>query len=74
MDKLHDTLSLEGREHIALHNLLKLKGLCSSGAEAKQAIEASKVLVDDKIELRKRCKIKVDQLVTFEDHCIKIIE
>ncbi|MES2205879.1 MAG: RNA-binding S4 domain-containing protein [Pseudomonadota bacterium] len=73
MSTQQDTLSLQGRDYIALHNLLKLKGLCSSGAEAKQAIEAGKVFVDGQVELRKRCKIKVDQTIVFENHSIKIV-
>jgi ribosome-associated protein len=73
MDVIQEVFSLEGREHIALHQLLKLKGWCSSGAEAKQAIDAGKVLVGGAIELRKRCKIKASHTVIFENHCVSII-
>lgn len=67
-------LKLEGRPNIALHNLLKLEGWCESGASAKHAIEEGRVLVDGHIELRKRCKIVVEQVVEFEGKRVKVVE
>ena len=72
MDTAQEVFSLEGREYIALHQLLKFKGWCSSGAEAKQVIDAGKVWVDGAVELRKRCKIKANQTVVFASHRVNI--
>lgn len=66
--------SLGGRPNIALHNLLKVEGLCESGAAAKHAIDAGKVLVDGRVELRKRCKITAGRVVEFEGHSIRVNE
>jgi len=63
---------LEGREFIELQNLLKIKGLCASGGMAKSVIAEGLVTVDDKVELRKRCKIRPGQIVEFAGHSIKV--
>jgi ribosome-associated protein len=63
---------LEGSEFIELNNLLKITGLCASGGMAKAVIAEGKVKVDDKVELRKRCKIRTGQVVEFEGHKIHI--
>ena len=57
--------ALEGHEYIALNDLLKLEGLCDSGGMAKAVIAEGKVTVDGKVELRKRCKIRSEQVVEF---------
>lgn len=69
-----ETFSLEGREHVALHNLLKFLGWCDSGGEAKQVIADGEVTVDDQIELRKRCKILAGQQVKFAKHSVTVTE
>ena len=56
---------LEGSEFIELNKLLKITGLCASGGMAKTVITEGKVKVDDKVELRKRCKIRNGQVVEF---------
>ncbi len=61
---------LEGSEYIELDKLLKITGLCESGGIAKAVIAAGRVKVDDKVELRKRCKIRGGQVVEFEVHKI----
>jgi ribosome-associated protein len=66
--------SLEGRPNIALYHILKLEGWCESGASAKQAVEAGRVLVNGHIELRKRCKIVAGQLVEFEGNRLNVVE
>lgn len=58
---------LEG-DFIELHKLLKITGLCASGGMAKAVIAEGKVKVDDKAELRKRCKIRTGQVVEFEGY------
>lgn len=57
---------LEGSEFIELTSLLKITGLCESGGAAKAVIAEGRVKVDDKVELRKRCKICKGQTVEFE--------
>jgi ribosome-associated protein len=69
-----DELSLDGREFIALCDLLKRTGMCENGGHAKAVIAQGEVSVDDKVELRKRCKIIVDQTVTYNEQTIKIVK
>lgn len=66
--------SLGGRPYIALHNLLKFEGLCESGAAAKHAIDAGKVSINGRVELRKRCKITAGQVVEFQGQSIQVAE
>ncbi len=61
---------LKGTEFIELNSLLKITGLCESGGMAKAVIAEGRVKVDDKVELRKRCKIRKGQTVEFEGHRI----
>lgn len=63
---------LEDSEFIELNSLLKITGLCASGGMAKALIAEGKVKVDDKVELRKRCKIRAGQVVEFEGHKINV--
>lgn len=64
---------LEGSEYIELKNLLKVSGLCESGAEAKTLISAGQVSVDGKEETRKACKIVQGQTVTFKGKTIRVV-
>lgn len=59
------TFSLEGRDTIALNDLLKITGSCESGGRAKTVIAEGKVKVDGRIELRKTCKIRNGQVVEY---------
>lgn len=67
------TFSLEGRPFIALNNLLKIEGLTSSGASAKQSVAEGQVLVDGQVELRKRCKIVAGQVVEFNGQKVAVV-
>jgi len=67
-----EEFSLEGRDFIELNNLLKVKGLCESGGMAKAVIAEGLVMVDGKVELRKRCKICAGQIVEFDGHTISV--
>lgn len=60
-----EEFELEGRDFIELNNLLKVTGLCDSGGNAKVMITDGRVKVDDKVETRKRCKIRTGQVVEF---------
>ena len=60
-------------EYIELNKLLKACGLCSTGGQAKMVIEDELVSVDDKIETRKRRKIRAGMLVKYGTHRVKVI-
>lgn len=57
-------------EYIELNKLLKATGLCATGGMAKIAVDEGYVKVDDKIEHRKRCKIRKGQKVEFDDNTV----
>jgi len=63
---------LDGHEYIELNSLLKLTGITGSGGMAKILIADGQVMVDGEIELRKRCKIRSGQVVTFQDETIEV--
>jgi ribosome-associated protein len=63
---------LKDQGYIELNKLLKLTGLCDSGGMANQVITDGRVLVDGQRELRKRCKIRTGQCVTFGDQEITV--
>jgi ribosome-associated protein len=65
---------LEGSEYIELKNLLKVSGLCDTGAAAKHAIEQGEVLVNGSAETRKGLKLRPGQLVSYAKKQIKVIE
>lgn len=66
--------SLGKFNHVDLCDLLKLEGLTESGARAKAVIEQGEVVVDGKVETRKRCKIIAQQVVTFAGQSIQVTE
>ncbi len=53
------------KEPIELYKILKFEGMVSSGAEAKSVIAEGKVLVNGKVETRKRKKIVSGDIVEF---------
>lgn len=64
---------LEDSEFIMLCDLLKTLGLCQTGGHAKMVISEGEVKVDNAVELRKRAKIRVGQVIEFDGQQIKII-
>ncbi|MGS0740656.1 RNA-binding S4 domain-containing protein [Glaciimonas sp. GG7] len=54
-------------EYVELNQLLKLTGVCDSGGAGKAIVASGAVKVDGKVELRKTCKIRADQVVTLGD-------
>jgi ribosome-associated protein len=64
---------LDGTEFIPLCDLMKIMDLTGSGAEAKHIIAEGKVTVDGQVELRKRCKIRSGQVVSYGKAQIKVI-
>jgi ribosome-associated protein len=61
-------------EYITLDALLKTTGMATSGGEAKAMVAAGKVQVDGQLELRKRCKIRVGQVVSLGESSIRVID
>ena len=52
-------------EFVELNQLLKLVGLCASGGAGKVLVASGEVRVDGQIELRKTCKSRAGQIVSF---------
>jgi len=61
-------------DYIELNQLLKLVGLCDSGGAGKSIVASGVVMVDDRIELRKTCKIRLKQIVQIGDTTIHIVK
>lgn len=59
-------------EPIELYKLLKFESMVSSGGEAKQVIAEGQVLVNGKVETRKRKKIISGDNVEFGKEKIRI--
>lgn len=57
---------------IELCQFIKFGGLAGSGGEAKQAIAAGHVQVNNALETRKRRKLVAGDRVTFGDHTIVV--
>ena len=60
-------------EFVELNQLLKLTGCCNSGGEGKMLVAQGHVKVDGAVELRKTCKIRPGQVVTFRDAVIRVL-
>ena len=61
------------RDHIELHHLLKLTGICDSGGMGKAIVASGAVTVDGAVELRKTCKIRGGQTVQVGDAVIRVV-
>jgi len=59
-------------EPVELYKIIKFEGLAASGAEAKEVIAAGQVLVNGKVEMRKRKKIVSGDIVLFGEDEIHI--
>jgi len=60
------------KEPIELYKILKLESMVSSGGEAKSAIAEGQVLVNGKVETRKRKKIVSGDVVEFGKEIIRV--
>jgi ribosome-associated protein len=60
------------KEPIELYKILKFDSMVSSGGEAKSVIAEGRVLVNGKIETRKRKKIVSGDIVEYEKEKIRI--
>jgi len=63
---------LNGQDYIELIKLMKLLGLVDTGGEAKHCVEEGEVLVNNEIEYRKRCKLRIGDTVEFAGKTILI--
>lgn len=61
------------RDHVELHQLLKLVGLVDSGGAGKHLVASGVVRVDGAVELRKTCKIRDGQTVEVDDIAIDVV-
>ncbi|MFT7589494.1 MAG: ribosome-associated protein [Limisphaerales bacterium] len=60
-------------EFIELISLLKSEGIAQTGGHAKIMVGEGEVKVNGEIELKKRCKLRVGDLIEVEDINIVII-
>lgn len=61
------TFSLNGHEHIALCDLLKLTGLADSGGQAKTWIAEGRVRRNGEVETRKTAKIHAGEIIELDN-------
>jgi ribosome-associated protein len=61
------------REHVELHQLLKLVGLCDSGGAGKALVASGVVRVDGEVELRKSRKLRAGSEVRIGDTTIRVL-
>jgi len=59
-------------DYIELFKLLKVTGIAESGAQAKMLIDEAQVKRNGAVELRKRAKIVVGELIEVNDAVIEI--
>jgi len=59
-------------EPVELYKILKFEGMVASGGEAKQLISEGYVLVNGKVETRKRKKIVAGDTIVFAQEIIRV--
>ena len=59
-------------EPVELYKILKFEGMVASGGEAKLFISEGQVLVNGKVETRKRKKIVAGDTIEFAQETIRI--
>ena len=60
------------KEPVELYKILKFEGMVASGGEAKLVIAGGRVLVNGKVETRKRKKIVAGDIIEFGGETIRI--
>ena len=60
------------REPVELYKILKFEGMVGTGGEAKMVISEGQVLVNGKVETRKRKKIVAGDTIEFDQEIIRI--
>ncbi len=61
------------RQPVELYKILKFEGLVGTGGEAKMVIDEGLVKVNGAIELRRRNKIKHNDVIEFMETQYKIV-
>jgi ribosome-associated protein len=61
------------RDHVELHHLLKLVGLCDSGGAGKALVASGAVRVDGEVELRKTRKLRAGNRVEVDGTTIEVV-
>jgi ribosome-associated protein len=59
-------------EPIELYKLLKISNMVGGGGEAKTMISEGNVLVNNKVEVQKRKKIRHGDIIEYNDKIIKV--
>jgi ribosome-associated protein len=59
-------------EYIELFKLLKVTGIAESGAQAKMLIEEGHVIRNGEVEMRKRAKIVLGEIIEVGDEKIEV--
>ncbi len=59
-------------EYIELCKLLKAANIVTSGAEAKELISSGEVYINEKIETRKRYKVRAGEKIKYNEFNISI--
>jgi len=59
-------------EPVELYKILKFEGMATSGGEAKSVIAEGRVIVNGKVETRKRRKIVSGDVIEFAGEVIRI--
>ena len=59
-------------DYIELIKLLKLLGICESGADAKLMVEEGLVVSNNEVEYRKRKKVRKGDLIFIEEQDTEI--
>ena len=59
-------------EPVELYKILKFEGMVATGGEAKQVISEGLVLVNGKVETRKRKKMVAGDTIEFDQEKIRI--
>ncbi len=60
------------KESVELYKILKFENMVSSGGEAKSVIASGEVLVNGKVEFRKRKKIVSGDIIEFRKESIRL--
>ena len=60
-------------EFVELYKILKFEGLVDSGGMAKQIIADGQVIVNGKVETRKRKKISAGDRIEFSGQSIEVL-
>lgn len=70
---MHTQTYTINNEYIELYKLLKITRLADTGGMAKMMIEDGAVTVNDRVDRRKRAKIKKGDRVVCQDHQITVV-